>query len=540
VRDRLERLLDSLERLTGRPLGAIVLFLLALAVYAVRAIGWPLVGGRDLDEYLYDYIQFLDWHPLLPWSMLFRTPVTPIVAGVSLDFAGGFFAEPLLAVLFAASVVAWSAAARMFGARAALLVAVALLLYPAYGLMFHEVSSEPYFAATFAWWALLVTRAVERPSPRRFALAGLAVALLALVRPGNALLIAFAVFPLVLRGRWERKLRWAGAFLVAAVLPLAAWAVLNGVRFGDYTLARGGNAVVPFYRAFITDRIVSPSNGPSSRKLAAAIRAHLLTRNPYKAYGVTEREVFTSGSFRIHEDLYLLSDQVFGWDSNYSILRKAGVEAVRAHPGNYTSGVLETIWQQLSKSYFRTPPGKSTSSRRPTVKVRGRALPVPTEGEPIPAGQSVWISRPDNRIRDVWTSATHHHFVFLHPADKPRFNRIIRERDALFAALPHRQPNAEVALRLNQLSRWYPRLFIWIAVGLLALLIRRPRDASTLVALGLAALLVIVFNALGLFADPHFALPVAPAFIVLAAGALLGPRGQPGSPLPPKRRRTPA
>jgi hypothetical protein len=539
VRDRLERVLDSLERLTSRPLGALVLFLLAIAVYAVRAIGWPLVGGRDLDEYLYDYIQFLDWHPLLPWSMLFRTPVTPIVAGVSLDFAGGFFAEPLLAVLFAASVVAWTAAARMFGARAALLVGIALLLYPAYGLMFHEVSSEPYFAAAFAWWALLVTRAVERPSSGRFALAGLGVALLALIRPGNALLITFAVFPLVLRGLWERKVRWAGAFLVAAVLPLAAWAVLNGIRFGDYTLARGGNAVIPFYRAFITDRIVSPSNGPSSRKLAAAIRTHLLTRNPYKAYGVTEPEVFTSGSFRIHEDLYLLSDQVFGWDSNYSVLRKSGIEAVRAHPAKYASGVLETIWQQLSKSYFRAPPGKSSSSKPRTVEVRGGALPAPTEGEPIPAGQSVWISRPDNRIRDVWTSATHHHFVFLHPADKPRFNRIIRERDALFAALPHRQANAEVALRLNQLSRWYPRLILWIVVGLLALVIRRPRDASTLVALGLGALLVIVFNALGLFADPHFALPVAPAFVFLAAGALLGPRGQPGSPLRKKRRRTP-
>ena len=60
---------------------------LALAVYGVRAIGWPLIAGRDLDEYLYGYIQFLDWHPLLPWSMLFRTPVTPIVAGTALDVA---------------------------------------------------------------------------------------------------------------------------------------------------------------------------------------------------------------------------------------------------------------------------------------------------------------------------------------------------------------------------------------------------------------------------------------------------------------------
>src|SRR5439155_8718916 len=116
----------------------------------------------------------------------------------------------------------------------------------------------------------------------------------------------------------------------------------------------------------------------------------------YKAYGVTLNEVFTSGSFRIHEDLYLLSDQVFGWESNYSILRKAGVEAVRAHSGTYTSGVLDTVWQQLSKSDFRTPPNQAPRSKPRNVKVRGRALPAPTEGEPIPAGQTVWLARRDN------------------------------------------------------------------------------------------------------------------------------------------------
>src|SRR5438105_12096280 len=168
----------------------VVLFILGLIVYTVRAIGWPLTGGRDLDEYLYDYIQFLDWHPLLPWSMLFRTPVPGIVDGATLDIGHGFFAEPLMALLFAGSVVAWTAAARAYGARAALLVAAALLVYPAYGLMFHELSSEPIFSAAFALWSLLVVRAAQAPSPRRFLFVGLGVALLALIRPGNALLLA--------------------------------------------------------------------------------------------------------------------------------------------------------------------------------------------------------------------------------------------------------------------------------------------------------------------------------------------------------------
>ncbi len=319
--------------MADRRLGAVLLFFLALVAYGVQSIGWPLVAGRDLDEYLYGYIQLLDWHPLLPWSVLFRTPVTPIATGSLLDLGGGVLAEPLMAVLFAASVVAWAAAARAFGTRAALLVAAALLVYPAYALMFHELSSEPFFAAAFALWALLVTRAARRPSARAFLLVGLGVALLALVRPGNALLLAFVLFPFVLRAGFRERVTWAGAFLVAAILPLAAWAALNGLRFGDYTLARGGNAVVPFYRAFITDRIVAPDNGPSSRRLADAVRQHLVTRDPYKSYGVTVDRVFESGSFRIHEDMYLLSDQVFGWDNNYSILRKAGIEAVRKHPG---------------------------------------------------------------------------------------------------------------------------------------------------------------------------------------------------------------
>jgi len=511
-------------------------FAAGLAVYGFCAIGWPLIGGRDLDEYLYDYTQLLDRHPPLPWSMLFRTPVPGIVDGAALDLAGGHLAEPLLGVLFAASVVAWTVAARTFGPRAALLVALALLVYPAYGLMFHELSSEPVFAAMFALWGLFVARAAARPSAWRFAYVGLATALIALVRPGNALLIVFVLFAFAVPATWRRRALFAGAFLAAAILPLAAWAVVNGVRFGDYTLARGGNAVIPFYRAYITDKIVRPDNGPASRKLAAAVRRYLVTRNPYKGYGLTTDEVFRSGSFRIHEDFYILSDQVFGWDTNYSILRKAGIEAVRRHPGAYTSGVLETIWQQLSKSYFRILPGSQPPPATPTVRVHGHALPTPSEGQPIPPGQSLWISRPDNCIREVWTSPTEHHFVFCSGTVERRFNHVVNEVNGLFRALPTRTGNEQLGLRMNQASRWYPRLILWIAVGLVALAWRRPRGWPTLVAIALAGLFVIVFNALGLFADPRFALPVAPAFVLFAAGALLGPRGAArGSPRAPTR-----
>jgi hypothetical protein len=516
------RLLGWLERLISRPLGLVVVFVAGLAVYAVRAVAWPLRPGRDLDEYLYAWIQLFDHDVLLPWSMLFRTPVTPVVAGASLDAFGGALAEPVCALLFALSVVAWTAAALTFGPRVALLTAAALLVYPGYGLMFHEFSSETTFAAGFALWGLLVVRAAVRPSVGRFALVGLGIALLALIRPGNAVLLAFVAFPLVVLGTWKNRVRWAAAIALAAVVPLAAWTVHNGVRFDTWALARGGNAIIPFYRAFITDHIVGPENGEASRRLAAAMQRHLLTRDPYRSYGVTLDELFRDGSFRVHEDLYILSDQVFGWDSDYRVLRNAGVEGVRANPGTYASGVLGTVWDQLAKAQFR--PEGSSSDAGATDGETASGLPVPTEGEPIPAGQVVWISRPDQSIRQVWTSATDWHFEFDDPAQRPRFREIESRRDALFASLPHRAGNAQLALRLDQLSRWFPRPWMWIVVGLLGIAVRRPRGAATLVALALGAVGVVLLNALGLFADLHFVLPVAPAFVLLGAGGLLGVR----------------
>jgi hypothetical protein len=213
---------------------------------------------------------------------------------------------------------------------------------------------------------------------------------------------------------------------------------------------------------------------------------------------------------------------------------------VQKHPAKYTSGVLDTVWQQLSKSYFRAP--ATTPARRPVrAQASAHRLPRPTEGQPIPAGQNVWISRPDNCITDLWTSATRHHFTFCNPRVHREFDAVVRRRNELFAALPHRRGNATLALWLNRFSRWFPRPILWIAVGLAALAFRRPRGTATLLTLALAALLVIVFNALGLFADPHFALPVAPAFVFLAAGASFGSRARysrrASERLPQRRRR---
>jgi hypothetical protein len=518
--------LGRVEVLAGTWQGALGLFVVALGVYALEAVAWPLVSGRDLDEYLLSYVQLLDRHPLLPWAPLFRTPLTGIVVGSSLDIRGGSLAEPIAAVLFAGSIVLWSAAALAFGRRVAIVTALALLVFPGYALIFHELASEPVMATVFAGFALAVTRASRAPSVGRFALVGLGVALLALTRPGNAVLLVVALFPLLHPGRRRERLRWTAAFAVAAVVPLAAWTLQNGWRYGDYALARGGNALVPFYQVFLRDKIVSPTNGPQSQQLAAAVEQHLLTRDPYRSYGITLDSFFSSPSFRMHEDLYALSDETWGWNNAYSTLRDAAFEAIEEHPRSYASGALDTIWTQLSAPAYRAAASATQGSTQggppTTTTVNGRRLPAPSEGQSIPPGQTAWISRPDNSIRDVWTGPTEHHFVFAVPSQRLEFARIVGRESRLLGSFPKRGGNHALGVRLNQLSHRYPPAALWLAVGAIALLVRRPRGARALVVLALAALVVVVFNGLGLLADRQFMLPVAPAFVLFAVGALLG------------------
>ena len=213
----------------------------------------------------------------------------------------------------------------------------------------------------------------------------------------------------------------------------------------------------------------------------------------------------------MHEDLYLLSDEVFGWDSDYEILRGAGIEGVRAHPGVYARGVARTMWDELSKAQFRVvsappPEGLQAVSRRRRSSSteaaaradRGRADPRRSgrldlaAGQEHPAGLDV-ADRVALRVRAG--------------SSDPASSASSAGRGRLFDALPDRAGNARLALRLNQLSRWFPRPWMWILLGLVAIVLRRPRGWPTLVALALAAFACVLLNALGLFADLHFVLP---------------------------------
>ena len=518
--------LGRLARGIGSRRGSAVVVAAALVVYGLESIALPVVAGRDFGTYLRFYVQMFDWHSVLPMSMLFRTPFAPLVVGGSLDLVGGYGTQVLLAVLFATSILCWTRVALAFGQRAALVTAVALVLYPSYAILFHMLASDAMCAFVFAVWALVLARAWVEPRVGRFALLGLLTAAAALTRPGYQVLVVFALVPLVRAVPWRTRLAAVASCLAVVVICLGSWAVLNGLRYDDYAIARGGGAFFPFYRAFVSDRIVSPENGPASRELAEAVRTRLLGKEPYRSYGVTLDEFFARGGPREFEDLVGLSDRTWGWDSDYSQLRKAGIEAVRRHPSRYGRGVLSTVVDELRSPLFvALPRDDAESSARRTLSAHATVLPPPSEGETIPAAhQGFFSTTPDGSATEVWTSATDHGLHFSTAAAQRRFGEVDAETNELDALVPPYPGSRWLTLQFSRSSRLFPPPLLWLAAGLAAWVWRRPARAGLAAALVGAALLVVVFQALAVYSIIEFAIPAMPALVVFGAAGLTGDR----------------
>jgi Dolichyl-phosphate-mannose-protein mannosyltransferase len=513
----------TVERFAEGRRAASALVALALLVYGVVSVALPLAPGRDLGRYLVVYAELFDGHVVYPYALASRTPGTPLVVGALLD-AGPVVAEVGAALLYALSILAWCAVARRFGPAAAIATAAVLLLYPGYVTLFHQLSSDAVFAAGFALVAWLLSRALERPSGGRAAALGVGVAALVLVRPVAQVLLLLALVPLLAGETWRARLRGSAAFVLAAVLPLLAWAGHNAVRAEDFTLARGGGATLPLFRAFVADRIVEPENGPATRALERAVARDLLPFEPYRSYEIDLERFFSSGSARMHEDLTGLSDRVWGWDDDYRQLAKVGREAVRAHPGTYARGVARDVRRLLVwPLYASVPDGDTSEGTRVPVAVR--QLPVPGEGEPIPAArQSSYITTPDQRIREVWTSPTEHQIVFSRPANAARAAEIDRRVDGLYESFPDRAARSGAVDWLNRASRWYPRPVLWLVLGLLAAAVRRPHGLATPLVLAGSALLILLGTSLAVYAVAEYSVPVTPAFVLLACAAVFGRR----------------
>jgi hypothetical protein len=518
----------SLARFAESRRAVPALFGLALVVYAAVSVALPLREGRDLPRYLLVYAQLFDAHVVFPNALLARTPGTPVVAGLLLE-GGPVVSEAGLAVLYALSIVAWFCVARRFGPVVSLTTAAALLGYPGYVLLFHELASDALFAAAFALVALLLARAVERPTMPRAAALGLAVVVLVLARPVGQILLLLVLAPLFAARGWRPRVEALVGFAVAAVVPLVALAAINAARADDFTVVRGGSASLLF-RTFVADRIVEPGNGEASTELAQAVSRELLPHEPYRSRGIDLETFFSSGSSRMHDDLTVLSDRTWGWADDYRHLGRVAREAIRAHPGAYARGVTKDLWRLLLWPLYgpaeTVTPAATPSSADGGSQHDASTPAVPqADDEPIPSSREApYISTPDGRIREVWTSPTEHAIVFRDPADAVRSAALDREVNDLLDGLPDRAGHPSLVARLDDLSRLYPRPFMWLLVGIVAALWRRPRGIAVPIVLAAAALAVMVSTSLAVYAVAEYSVPVVPAFVLLATAGVFGRR----------------
>jgi hypothetical protein len=506
---------------------AVLLFCLAFAVYWLEALGWPMAKGRDTWDYLVYYLQLLDGEPPLDELQVFRTPLTPLVVGLPLDLGGIWLLELVFALLFATSILAWSATALTFGRIPALFGAGLLLVYPAYATLFHQASSDGVFAAGLAVWAWLLARALAAPTAWRFVAVGAGIAVLVLIRPANQVLLPFALAPLVVHLAWRRRLLLTGACVAAALVPLAAWALHNGVRYDEPTVARGGRAWVPFLQVFTANGTISPENGPASERLAELIRQEVLARDPHASLDVPLDAYLRNGSNYETVRLIALSDLVLGEGENYDVLFDSALEAIRESPGTYFRGVADTFGDFLVQKPLREgiAPRAQTAPEppAPTFEADGVTLPNPQATVllvAVPYG-FVWCA---SDYIDSCTAADPS-AVWSDPERQDRYRELVARVRAWDAELPTREGVDAVTEVLNRITPRFPTPPLWLAVGVVALVVRRPSCWRTILLLWAAAFLVLLVHAASQGVAPEFALPLYPVFIVTALGALAGDRG---------------
>jgi Dolichyl-phosphate-mannose-protein mannosyltransferase len=258
-----------------------------------------------------------------------RTPGYPLLIAATWGALGARpWAVPALGALLSAgtALVAAGLAARLFGARAAILAAVLVSCEP--GTFFRSLdvlSDTPFtfcltlFVAAFAGYAH-----GDGTSPAR---AGLWLALATLVRPLSYYLIPLAAFLVLVVARRAGRSRLAAsgaaaAFLAPAVLLVGGWEARNLVRAHAFTLSPIASSELLYYRA-------APVLARAENVSVLEMQERLGNRERwYRSGGGTEHEIFGDARYA---DLFPVTSRLSLVELNVRWRREA-LSILGAHP----------------------------------------------------------------------------------------------------------------------------------------------------------------------------------------------------------------
>ena len=205
--------------------------------------------------------------------MLFRTPLTPLFYGTCFEFLDETGIELILALSYAGSITCVFAVLHEFSSFAAwildALLGVNLWLFRS----FNAVGSETLQTVLLCLWFCCVFFAMRSTKARAWAGCAVLVALLVLNRPGNRDIRAM-LSPATSSSQTpppSRRCMLSCVFLIVYSALHLAFCSFNYLRYGEFCIAKLGDAHLPFYRLFVQEHVISPSNGPASRQLAELV-----------------------------------------------------------------------------------------------------------------------------------------------------------------------------------------------------------------------------------------------------------------------------
>jgi hypothetical protein len=369
--------------------------------YVILNAFLPFAEGRDAATYYLYFKGIFEREPVYPVLMLFRTPFTPLFFGISFDLFGRL--GPQIALGFGYVVILTlaykllSSYSKWAGVVCVVLITTNLRLFEYY----NTVGSEGPQTILLMIWAYVAFRAMKRSGVESGVLLGLATFLLVINRPANQLLLVGCFLPLL--GGMATLMRRDNAFkkrIVCSLVSVGVGAGLtfaymgyNLLRYDHFCVARLGGASIPFYRVFLEERLIRPSNGPKCEELADLVRRKILSNQTIRQYGVDEETFFRFSTSRMFDELFRACAEERGWDHDFGLLRDSAWEAARANPKEFWLGYINGVCdmfqinssQFLKTNRFERDREFDQERQRRYVLYASINLPIPSEGDFFPS-----------------------------------------------------------------------------------------------------------------------------------------------------------